>query len=239
MGHKVHPKAHRLQVIYTWDSKWFGRKNYAKYAEHDIRIREYLEKKFRDAHIDAISVERGPKNMTITIRAAKPGVIIGRGGKGLDDVRKYIERKILQMSTKVKINVKEVRSPALSARVLGLGMASDVERRMPFRRVMKQAMERAMTAGAQGVKVSMAGRLNGSEIARTETLHKGTIPLITMRSDVDYALVEAATVYGVIGIKVWLCQGEVFGRKDNFKKDDESEGSSNKKGKKREAPAKK
>lgn len=219
-----------MQVIYTWDSRWFGKKKYAEYAEQDILIREYLGKKFKDAHIDSISVERGPKNMTVTVFAAKPGFIIGRGGKGLDDVRKHIERKFLKMKLKVKLNIQEVRSPALSAQVVAQGMAADVERRIPFRRVMKQGMERVMNAGAEGVKIIMAGRLNGAEIARTETVSKGKVPLITLRSDVDYALVEAHTVYGKIGIKVWICRGEVFGRKDTFSK--ENIEASNKKRKK-------
>ena len=221
MGHKVHPKIHRTQVIYTWDSRWFGKKNYALFAKQDIRIREYLAKKFRDAHIDAVSVERGPKNMTITILAAKPGFIIGRGGKGLDEVRQYIEKKILTFSLRVKINVREVKNPSLSAMVVGQSMVSDIERRIPFRRVMKQSIGRVMKAGAQGVKVQMAGRLNGAEIARTETISEGTIPLITLRSDVDYAFVEAQTIYGKIGIKVWICRGQLFTRKDRFENKDE------------------
>ncbi len=216
MGHKVHPRAHRMQVIYTWDSKWFGRNNYAKLAEQDISIREFLMKKFKDAHIDSISVERGPKNLTVTIFAAKPGFIIGRGGKSLDDLRKDIERKFLQMSLRVKLNIKEVRSPALSAAIVAQTCASDIERRIPFRRIIKQSIERVMNAGAKGVKISMAGRLNGAEIARTEKLQAGTVPLITMRSDVDYSAVEANTIYGKIGLKVWICHGEVFGRKDKF-----------------------
>ena len=216
MGHKVHPKIHRMQVIYTWDSKWFSANKYAKHIEQDIRIREFLGEKFRDAHIDSMGIERGPKNMTITIFAAKPGFIIGRGGKGLEEVRKHIERKFLQMSLKVKLNIKEVKSPALSARVVAQTMANDIEKRMPFRRVIKQSIGRVMMAGAKGVKVKMAGRLNGAEIARGETLSDGTVPLITMRSDVDYAAVEADTIYGKIGIKVWICHGEVFGRKDKF-----------------------
>ena len=210
MGHKVHPKIHRTQVIYTWDSRWFGKKSYAKYAQQDVEIREYLMKKFRDAHIDAISVERGPKNMTITILAAKPGFIIGRGGQGLDTLRKEIERAFLQMAYKVKLNIQEVRSPALSALVVAQTIASDLERRIPFRRIMKQTIDRTMKAGAQGVKISVAGRLNGAEIARRETLSAGTVPLITMRSDVDYASFAASTTYGQIGIKVWIFKGEKF-----------------------------
>ncbi len=222
MGHKVHPKIHRTQVIYTWDSRWFSKRNYAHFAEQDIRIREFLQKKFKDAHIDSIGVERGPNTMTVTIFAAKPGMIIGRGGAGLDDVRKQIERQYLQMSLKVKLNIQEVRSPALSAMVVAQTMAGDIERRMPFRRVMKQTIERVMKAGALGVKISIGGRLNGAEIARTEKLAAGSVPLITLRSDVDYASVAAYTLYGKIGIKVWIYHGEVFGRKDKFAQAEEA-----------------
>ena len=223
MGHKVHPKIHRTQVIYTWDSRWFSKRNYAKCAEQDIRIREFLTKKFKDAHIDAIGIERGPKNMTVTIFAAKPGFIIGRGGAGIEALRKTIERQFLQYLLKVKLNIQEVRSPALSAAVVAQTIASDTERRLPFRRIMKQTIERVMNAGAQGIKITMAGRLNGVEIARTETLSSGKIPLITLRSDVDYALVEAQTTYGKIGIKVWIYRGEIFGRKDRFTETAEAE----------------
>lgn len=216
MGHKVHPRIHRTQIIYTWDSKWFARKDYAKLAEDDVRIRGFLLKKFKDAHIDDIGMERSPKNMSITIYAAKPGFLIGRGGKGLEDVKKEIERKFLKMALRVKLNVREVRSPALSARIVARTIVEDLEKRMPFRRVMKQTLEKVMKAGAKGVKVCLGGRLNGVEIARTEKLAAGTVPLITLRSDVDYALDEAQTTYGKIGVKVWICHGEVFGRKDKF-----------------------
>ncbi len=221
MGHKVHPKAHRTGIIYTWDSRWFSKDNYATFAKQDIAIRNYLRKKFKDAHIDAISVERGPKNMTVTVLAAKPGYIIGRGGKGLDDVRKHIERKVLRMGLKVKLNIREVTSPALSAMVVALSLASDLERRIPFRRSMKQSIKRVMEANAAGVKIQVAGRLNGADIARAEKLAAGKVPLITLRGDVDYAAVRANTTYGVIGVKVWIYHGEVFGRKDKFEGSDE------------------
>lgn len=217
MGHKVHPKIHRMQVIYTWDSRWFANKSrYADFVREDVLIREFLMKKFADAHIDSVGIERGSKQMTITIFAAKPGIIIGRGGAGLDAMRKDIERKFLRMARKVKLNVQEVRSPALSASVVAQTMVADLERRMPFRRVMKQSIERVMKAGAVGVKLTVGGRLNGAEIARTEKMHKGSVPLITLRSDVDYASIPAYTLYGKIGVKVWICHGEVFGRKDKF-----------------------
>lgn len=216
MGHKVHPKIHRMQVISSWDSRWFSLHNYPLFAKQDLDIRQYLMKKFKDANIDSISVERSPKNMTVTILAAKPGFIIGRSGQGLDAVRKHIETKILQMTLKVKLQVRELRSPALSAMVVAQTIAADTERRVPFRRLMKQTLERVMKAGGKGVKVKMSGRLNGVEIARTEQLATGKVPLITLRSDVDYASVTAHTLYGAIGIKVWIYQGEVFGRKDKF-----------------------
>lgn len=214
MGHKVHPKIYRTQVIYTWDSKWFSKDHYQEYLEQDIRIREYLKKKFRDAHIDSVNIERGAKQMIVTIFAAKPGVIIGRGGQGMTVVRQHLERKILKLQMKVKVNVQEVRSGSLSATIVAETLAMEIERRLPFRRVMKQGIERVRKAGAQGVKIRMSGRLNGVEIARTETLASGKVPLITLRSDVDYALTEAQTIYGKIGIKVWIYQGEIFGRKE-------------------------
>ncbi|PIT86169.1 MAG: 30S ribosomal protein S3 [Candidatus Magasanikbacteria bacterium CG10_big_fil_rev_8_21_14_0_10_43_6] len=221
MGHKVHPKIHRTPVIFPWDSRWFSSKEYAACAEQDMCIREYLMKKCKDAHIDAISVGRGPKNVTITILAAKPGFIIGRSGQELDVMRKHIETKILQMKSKVKINVREVHSPALSASVVAQSIVADVERRVAFRRVMKQTIERVMKAGAKGVKIKLAGRLNGVEIARQETLFEGKIPLITLRSDVDYSQFVARTMYGAIGVKVWIYRGEVFGMKDKFEEKEE------------------
>lgn len=228
MGHKVHPTIHRIGVIYTWNSRWFNKKHtYRLFAEQDIRIREFLMKKFKDAHIDAIGIERGAKNISITILAAKPGFVIGRGGQGLDEVRKEIERKFLQMKIKVKLNVQEVTNSALSAQVVCQTMVEEIERRMPFRRVMKQTIERVMKAGAVGVKIKMGGRLNGAEIARSEKLAAGSIPLITLRSDVDYACLPAYTLFGKIGVKIWIYHGEVFGRKDKFRKV-ESEGTPDK-----------
>lgn len=216
MGHKVHPRIFRTQVIYTWDSRWFGKKAYAKFVEQDLHIREYLQKKLKDAQVDMIGIERSAKDMAITVFAAKPGFVIGRGGKGLDDIRKDIERQFLQMALKVKLNIKEVRSPALSAQIISQTIASELERRIPFRRVMKQTIERVMKAGAKGVKICLGGRLNGVEIARTEKMAKGIVPLLTLRSDIDYAFNEAHTIYGKIGIKVWVCHGKVFGRKDQL-----------------------
>lgn len=219
MGHKVHPKIYRTPLIYPWDSKWYAkRENLPLFLKQEISIREFLVAKLREAGIDSISIERTPKELTIAILAAKPGVIIGRSGQGLDFLRKEIEKKYLQGKTKVKLNIQPVKQPALSARIVAQNAATEIEKRMPFRRVMKQAIEKVRAAGAQGVKIKMSGRLNGVEIARCEVLSAGKMSLITLRSDVDYAFIEARTVYGRIGIKVWIYNGEIFGRKDKFDK---------------------
>ena len=221
MGHKVHPTIHRIPTIFGWDSKWFARKGQMiNFLSKEVEIRNYLEKKLKESLVDAISIERTPKDTTITILAAKPGIIIGRGGQGLELLRKYIEKNILQFKLKVNLNIQEVRQPSLSARVVAQNMATEIERRMPFRRVMKQAIEKVMSAGAQGVKISMGGRLNGAEIARTEKMSAGKMSLITVRSDVDFTIQEANTLYGKIGIKVWIYKGEIFGRKDKFNKEE-------------------
>jgi len=224
MGHKVHPRIYRIPFIFPWDSKWFAKKElFPLYLKQEIGIRDFLAKKLKEAGIDAVSLERTPKDLQITILAAKPGVIIGRSGQGLELIKKDIERKYLQGKTKVRLNILPLKQPALSAQVVAQNAAADIEKRMPFRRVMKQSIEKVMAAGAKGVKISMSGRLNGADIARREVLSSGKMSLITMRSDVDYAIVEAHTIYGKIGVKVWVYHGEVFGRKDKFEKKIEKE----------------
>lgn len=210
---------HRVPFVFPWDSRWFAKKEMLPvFLEQEIKMREYIEKKAKESNIDAISIERTSKDVSITILAGKPGVVIGRGGAGLEEMRKFIEKNILQFKTKVKLNIQPVNQPALSAAIVGQNMAADIEKRLPFRRVMKQAIEKVMAAGAKGIKISMSGRLNGAEIARTEKLGAGKMSLITIRSDVDYALSEAHTLQGKIGIKVWIYKGETFGRKDKFEK---------------------
>lgn len=217
MGHKVHPKIHRTPVIYSWDSKWYARKKeLPDYLEQEVNIRKFLGEKLKEAGVDSLSIERSPKEMIITILAAKPGAVIGRSGQGLEGLRQHIERKILRYKTKVKLNIQAVRQPALSAQIVAQNAVAEIERRIPFRRIMKQVIERVMTAGAKGVKINMAGRLNGVEIARREMLSAGKMSLITLRSDVDYAFTEAHTIYGKIGVKVWIYHGEAFGRRDKF-----------------------
>jgi len=225
MGHKVHPKIHRTPFIYTWDSRWFAKKEQLPiFLKQEVGIRTYLSKKLKDAGLDAISIERTPKEMTINILAAKPGAVIGRSGQGLDVIRKEIEKKYLAQKLKVKLNIQPLKQPALSAAVIAQNCAGEIERRMPFRRVMKQAIEKVIAAGGKGVKINMAGRLNGAEIARREVLSAGKMSLITLRSDVDYALAEAQTIYGKIGIKVWVYHGEAFGRRDRFQKSENDSG---------------
>jgi len=216
MSHNVHPESFRKQVIYTWDSKWFSGDDYSEYAKEDIQIRKYIRDKYEDSHIDSISIERDPESMDITILAAKPGFIIGRGGEEIENLRHYIETKILDEDLDVKINVREIRSPAHSASVIAETLKKKIEGRVPTRRAMKKALDRIMSSGVQGAKIEIAGRLGGSEIARTEKLSEGKVPLTTLRADVDYAFAEAKTTYGTIGIKVWIYKGEVFGRKDKF-----------------------
>lgn len=224
MGHKVHPIIHRIPTIHFWDSRWIGKKEQLPiFLKQEVAIRKLLTTKLKEAGIDSISIERTPKEVTITILAAKPGFVIGRSGQGLEVIRKEIERNILQFKNRVRLNIQAVEQPALSAQVVAQNAVSEIERRMPFRRVMKQAIERVMAAGAQGVKIKMAGRLNGVEIARREVLAAGKMSLITLRSDVDYAWVEAHTIYGKIGVKVWIYRGEAFGRRDKFAKKENKE----------------
>jgi small subunit ribosomal protein S3 len=215
MGQKVHPRIFRIGVIRGWDGVWFAnKKRYTKFLQEDVRIREYLLKTLKSALVDLVEIDRSRDEIKITINAAKPGIVIGRAGAGIEELTKKVKKEFYRgKRIKLTINVKEIQKPSLSARVVALQIATDIERRMPFRRVMKSAIERVEKANADGVKVSLAGRLNGAEIARTETISKGKIPLHNLRSDIDYASLPARTIYGAIGIKVWINRGEVFEEK--------------------------
>jgi len=215
MGNKVHPRGFRIGVTQGWDSLWFAdSKNYVKLLEEDVTIRAFLMKALKDALIEKVEIERTRQEIKILIYSAKPGIIIGRGGTGIEDLSKKIKSKFFPgKRVKMSINVKEVQNVSLSAMVVGQQIAVDIEKRMPFRRVMKGTLERVTKAGAKGVKVVISGRLNGSEIARREMLAQGKIPLHTLRSDIDYASVTARTIWGAIGIKVWINRGEVFDKK--------------------------
>jgi small subunit ribosomal protein S3 len=215
MGNKVNPKAFRLGITRTWPSKWFGEgKEYASNLEQDIKVRKYLTKELREAGIDRVEIERNRQKISVSIFTAKPGLIIGRGGAGAEDLKKKIHVKFLKNFRlgDISLNITEHDRPNLSAQIVAQAMALEIEKRIPFRRVMKQAISRVDRGGALGIKVMIGGRLNGAEIARSEMLVSGKVPLHTMRADIDYARTVATTTYGAIGIKVWINRGEVFER---------------------------
>ena len=228
MGQKVHPKIFRIGGLYTWDSKWFSRRDYAKFLQQDILVKKFLKRELKEAGVAQIDIERSPSATTVIIYSAKPGIIIGRGGQGIEELKKKIKNKFLDAKTSLTINIKEIANPSLSAELVVQSMVADLEKRMPFRRVMKQAIARIEKAEARGVKVIIAGRLNGAEIARTEMLGSGSLPLHTLRADIDYARGVARTTYGAIGVKVWIYKGEIF-RKDQ-EKNSNVKGSSDVKG---------
>lgn len=214
MGKKVNPIAFRLGGIRTWSGLWFARDTYRAQLQEDVKIRMFLRKLLKDALVDQIQIERARQNITVTIHTAKPGIIIGRGGAGIEELSKKLKIAFYRgRRVNLSLNVKEIMAPSLSAQVIGQQIAADIEKRMPFRRVMKMAIERVMKSGAQGIKLTLSGRLNGAEIARTETLSNGKIPLHNLRADIDFAPVQADTIYGAIGVKVWINRGEVFEKK--------------------------
>jgi len=223
MGKKINPKVFRLGVTKTWPSRWFSSgKQYALNVQQDVQIRRFLLKKLIEAGVDRVEIERNANKIKIGVYTAKPGIIIGRGGSGVDDLKKQIHRKFLSRPAGIKpgdvnLNIFEYERPNLSAQITVQSMILDLEKRMPFRRVMKQVISRVERAGGLGVKVSVSGRLNGAEIARTETLNFGKIPLHTLRADIDYARGVASTTYGAIGIKVWIYKGEKFNNKQEKK----------------------
>jgi len=212
MGKKVHPKGFRLNSIFTWDSKWFARKNdYKKYLQLDVELKVYLKKELKHAGIAKVSIEKTAASLTINIYAAKPGVLIGRAGAGIEEIKKKVKKKFFASEkVNLEINVLEVANQSLNSELVLQGIASELEKRVPFRRAMKQVINKVERAGAKGVKISVSGRLNGVEIARSETLLSGKIPLHTLRANIDYAEGVANTIYGVLGIKVWIYKGDLF-----------------------------
>jgi len=220
MGHKVNPKILRIGINRTWQSKWFsGGKKYIKNIKEDVELRKYLTKKLRSAGIDRVEIERNADKVIINIFTGKPGVIIGRGGAGVDDLKKKIHSKFLKSIylKDINLNIHEVERPNLSAQIVAQSMTLELEKRMPFRRVMKQALNRVERAGALGVKIITKGRLNGAEIARSEKLTSGKVPLHTLRANIDYCRVAANTTYGAIGVKVWIYKGEIFNKQKEEK----------------------
>ncbi len=207
MGQKIHPVGLRLGITRTWESRWFEKKNYKAWLHEDQAIRKYFGRLTRAAAISKVEIERRANQARVIVHTAKPGIIIGKRGVGIEDIRKNLER-VTQKN--VQVNVVEIKHPELDARLVGQNIVDQLEKRIAFRRAMKQAIMRTMKAGAKGVKVMVSGRLGGAEIARSEQNHDGKVPLHTLRADIDYAHVEAFTTYGRIGCKVWIYRGEVM-----------------------------
>lgn len=206
MGQKVNPKSFRLGQSADWNVRWFGRKDYAKLLIEDVHIRDHIENKLDRAGISDVHIERSKNQLTLTLHAARPGVVIGRGGAGIEALRKQLAKLT---KAKLQVNIEEVHQPDLAARVVAETIATQLEKRIAFRRAIRQALDRVMKAGAKGVKIGVAGRLGGSEMARNEVQHKGKVPLHTIRANIDYGYVKAKTTYGTIGVKVWVYTGEV------------------------------
>ncbi len=214
MGHKVHPTIFRISTTTTWPSRWFAREDaYRSQLRQDLAIRDFLKKELKEAAVNRIDIERSRGQITVTVHTAKPGLVIGRSGDGIDALKKKLMKKFFPMAAKkvqVNLTVLEVGRPSLEAALVVQGVISELERRMPFRRVLKMAIERVKKGGALGVKIAVSGRLNGSEIARREWLAWGKIPLTNLRADIDYANDAARTMAGAVGVKVWIYRGDVF-----------------------------
>jgi small subunit ribosomal protein S3 len=211
MGQKTNPIGNRLGIIRGWESNWFGGKDYADKVVEDEKIRTYLHARITKGGIARIIIERTLKRITVTIHTSRPGIIIGKGGQEVDRIREELKKLT---GKDVQINIVEIRKPELDANIVAESVAKQLEARINYRRATKMAIQSTMRAGAEGIKIRIAGRLNGAEMARTEEFKEGRTPLHTFRADIDYALKEAQTVYGIIGVKVWICKGEVLGKRD-------------------------
>ncbi len=211
MGQKTNPIGNRLGIIRGWESNWFGGKDFGLKVVEDEKIRTYLRARIPKGGIARIIIERTLKRITVTIHTSRPGIVIGKGGKEVDKLREEL-KKISSMD--VQINIIEIRKPELDAAIVGEMIAKQIEARINYRRAIKMAIQSTMRVGAEGIKIRISGRLNGAEMARSEEYKDGRTPLHTFRADIDYALSEALTVYGKIGIKVWICKGEVLGKRD-------------------------
>lgn len=211
MGQKTNPIGNRLGIIKGWDSNWFGGRNYSEKLVEDEKIRKYLSARLAKGSISKIIIERTLKLITVTINTSRPGIVIGKGGSEVDKIKEELKR-----TTKkdVQINIFEIKRPELDAQLVGDGVARQIEARISYRRAAKMAIASTMRMGAEGIKVMCAGRLGGAEMARTEQYKEGRIPLHTFRADIDFAISEAQTTYGKIGVKVWICKGEVYGKRD-------------------------
>ena len=215
MGQKVNPTGLRVGIIRDWDAKWYAEKDFATDLHEDLRIRKFIENKLANASVSTIEIERAAKRVNISIHTAKPGMVIGKGGSEVEKLRQELNKLT---GKRVHINIVEIKKPDLDAKLVGENIAQQLENRIAFRRAMKQSMQRTMRAGAKGIKVQVAGRLNGADMSRVEHFSDGTVPLHTLRADIDYAWVEASTTYGQLGVKVWIYRGEVLPTKKNNSK---------------------
>jgi len=212
MGQKVHPTGFRLGIIKDHTSVWYADgRSYAEKLHTDLKVREYIQKRLVQASVSRIEIERPAQTARITIHTARPGIVIGKKGEDVERLRGEVGK---MMGVPVHINIEEVRKPEIDAQLVAQNVAQQLERRVQFRRAMKRVMQNAMRLGAQGIKVRVAGRLGGAEIARSETYHEGRVPLHTIRADIDYATAEALTTYGILGVKVWIFKGEILGTRD-------------------------
>ncbi|WP_096186218.1 30S ribosomal protein S3 [Evansella halocellulosilytica] len=207
MGQKVNPNGLRVGVIRDWESKWYAEKDYADLLHEDIKIREYLEKRLQEASVSTIEIERAANRVNVTIYTAKPGMVIGKGGSEVEALRKALNQLT---GKRVHININEVKTPDMDSRLVAENIARQLENRISFRRAMKQSIQRTMRSGAKGIRTEVSGRLGGADIARSESYSEGTVPLHTLRADIDYGTAEADTTYGKLGVKVWIYRGEVL-----------------------------
>ncbi|RNC63010.1 MAG: 30S ribosomal protein S3 [Candidatus Dichloromethanomonas elyunquensis] len=207
MGQKVNPKGLRIGIIRSWEGRWYADKNYSDLLHEDIRIRKFVVDKLQQAGVPKVEIERAANRVKVSVHAAKPGIVIGRGGAEVENLRKALET---MTGKQVAVNIVEIKKPELDAKLVAESVAQQLEKRVSFRRAMKQTVGRTMRSGAQGIKISCSGRLGGAEIARTEWYNEGKVPLHTLRADIDYGFAEANTTYGKIGVKVWIYRGEVL-----------------------------
>ena len=207
MGHKVHPIGFRLGIIKEWEAKWFAERDYKRLVHEDLSIRDLIRKRLNDAGVPRIDIERSANQVTVTIHTAKPGIVIGKSGAKVEELRKLLEERT---GKKVRLNISEIRQPELDAELVARSVAEQLERRVAFRRAIKQAAQRSMQRGAKGVRIVIAGRLGGAEMSRKESYREGRVPLHTLRADIDYGEAEARTTFGRIGVKVWIYKGEIL-----------------------------
>ena len=217
MGQKTHPTGFRLGINRPWSSNWFGGKNYSRYVSEDIMLRRYVNQRLPNAGISRVDIERTSKKLTVTINTSRPGIVIGKGGKDVDKLREEIKQLSTTVSPETgekytmetQVNVSEIKRPEMDAKLVGENIAQQLIKIISYRRAVKKAIQSTIRMGADGIRIRVAGRLGGADIARQETFREGRVPLQTLRSDIDFAITEARTTYGIIGVKVWICNGEV------------------------------